>query len=192
MLLQAPRAAGTRIGTIHGFCASSQASETCGGCGRHKTGRGNRWVVAGVVVRLPFCSSPVCLPVLFRLWQQGHGQPRRPGRRAADAGRHRVPGVAGRLSYGGMVEGAPAERTWLRLAHRVDEATGEHECRCGFSRDGVHWTWGDTWTFPSGGRRRGSAWSRTAATTPRRRRCSTTSASTADRPAETDPTAERI
>ena len=36
--------------------------------GRHKIGRGNRWVVAGIVVRLPFCSSPVCLPVLFRLW----------------------------------------------------------------------------------------------------------------------------
>ncbi len=37
--------------------------------GKHKIGRGNRWVVAGIVVRLPFCSSPVCLPVLFRLWQ---------------------------------------------------------------------------------------------------------------------------
>jgi len=36
--------------------------------GKHKIGRGNRWVVAGIVVRLPFCSSPVCLPVLFRLW----------------------------------------------------------------------------------------------------------------------------
>lgn len=30
--------------------------------------RGNRWVVAGIVVDLPFCSRPVCLPVLFRLW----------------------------------------------------------------------------------------------------------------------------
>jgi hypothetical protein len=37
--------------------------------GKHKIGRGNRWVVAGIVVRLPLCSSPVCLPVLFRLWQ---------------------------------------------------------------------------------------------------------------------------
>jgi DDE superfamily endonuclease len=37
--------------------------------GRHKIGRGNRWIIAGIVVRLPFCSSPVCLPVLFRLWQ---------------------------------------------------------------------------------------------------------------------------
>lgn len=30
--------------------------------------RGNRWVVAGIVVDLPFCTRPVCLPVLFRLW----------------------------------------------------------------------------------------------------------------------------
>jgi hypothetical protein len=31
-------------------------------------GRGNRWIIAGIVVRLPFCSHPVCLPVLLRLW----------------------------------------------------------------------------------------------------------------------------
>jgi DDE superfamily endonuclease len=36
--------------------------------GPRKLGRGNRWVVAGIVVRLPFCSARVCLPVLFRLW----------------------------------------------------------------------------------------------------------------------------
>lgn len=36
--------------------------------GPTKIGRGNRWVVAGIVVDLPFCSHPVCLPVLFRLW----------------------------------------------------------------------------------------------------------------------------
>ncbi|CAN5606322.1 hypothetical protein BH09ACT7_BH09ACT7_60390 [soil metagenome] len=36
--------------------------------GPAKLGRGNRWVIAGIVVRLPFCSHPVCLPVLFRLW----------------------------------------------------------------------------------------------------------------------------
>jgi hypothetical protein len=36
--------------------------------GKQKIGRGNRWVIAGIVARLPFCSSPVCLPVLFRLW----------------------------------------------------------------------------------------------------------------------------
>jgi DDE superfamily endonuclease len=36
--------------------------------GKRKIGRGNRWVIAGIAVSLPFCSSPVCLPVLFRLW----------------------------------------------------------------------------------------------------------------------------
>jgi hypothetical protein len=36
--------------------------------GKHKIGRGNRWVIAGIVARLPFCTAPVCLPVLFRLW----------------------------------------------------------------------------------------------------------------------------
>ena len=32
------------------------------------TARGNRWVIVGIVVALPFCSRPICLPVLFRLW----------------------------------------------------------------------------------------------------------------------------
>jgi hypothetical protein len=36
--------------------------------GKQKIGRGNRWVVAGIAVKPPFCSSPVCLPMLFRLW----------------------------------------------------------------------------------------------------------------------------
>lgn len=36
--------------------------------GPAKIGRGNRWVILGIVVRLPFCTHPVCLPVLFRLW----------------------------------------------------------------------------------------------------------------------------
>lgn len=32
-------------------------------------GRGNRWIILGIVVRLSFCSHPVCLPVLLRLWR---------------------------------------------------------------------------------------------------------------------------
>lgn len=41
---------------------------------------GNNWIVAGVVVRLPFLERSVCLPVLFRLWQPrrkhlGNGEP---------------------------------------------------------------------------------------------------------------------
>jgi arabinan endo-1,5-alpha-L-arabinosidase len=57
---------------------------------------------------------------------------------------------AGGLSYGGMVEGPPADTTWLRLAHRVDPANGEHEYRAAYSRDGDTWTWGGVWTFPAG------------------------------------------
>jgi DDE superfamily endonuclease len=30
--------------------------------------RGNRWVIVGIVVALPFSCRPTCLPVLFRLW----------------------------------------------------------------------------------------------------------------------------
>src|SRR3954447_25304421 len=40
-------------------------------------GVGNCWVVAGVVVTVPFLSRPVCLPVLARLWH-----PRRTGKLA--------------------------------------------------------------------------------------------------------------
>jgi DDE superfamily endonuclease len=36
--------------------------------GPRKLGRGNRWVIAAIVIELPFCSHPVCLPVLCRLW----------------------------------------------------------------------------------------------------------------------------
>jgi hypothetical protein len=36
--------------------------------GKTKLGRGNRWIIAGIVVALPFATAPVCLPVLFRLW----------------------------------------------------------------------------------------------------------------------------
>jgi arabinan endo-1,5-alpha-L-arabinosidase len=54
------------------------------------------------------------------------------------------------LSYGGMVLGPPADTTWLRLAHTVDRAGGEHRFRAASSRDGVHWVWGGTWTFPAG------------------------------------------
>jgi DDE superfamily endonuclease len=37
--------------------------------GGKKVAFGNVWVVAALVVRLPFCSSPTALPVLFRLWR---------------------------------------------------------------------------------------------------------------------------
>ena len=37
--------------------------------GGKKIAFGNTWVVAALVVQLPFCPSPVALPVLFRLWR---------------------------------------------------------------------------------------------------------------------------
>src|SRR2546421_652503 len=32
------------------------------------TAGGNRWVIVGLVVTLPVCRRPVCLPIQFRLW----------------------------------------------------------------------------------------------------------------------------
>jgi hypothetical protein len=37
--------------------------------GGKKVASGNTWVIAAIVCRLLFCSSPVALPVLFRLWR---------------------------------------------------------------------------------------------------------------------------
>ena len=37
--------------------------------GGKKIAFGNVWVIAAIVVKLRFCSSPVALPVLFRLWR---------------------------------------------------------------------------------------------------------------------------
>jgi hypothetical protein len=64
--------------------------------GKDKTGYGNNWVIAGIIVALPAVSRPVCLPVLARLVVKGTnskvaavaGPPhdRRPGRRPARPG----------------------------------------------------------------------------------------------------------
>jgi hypothetical protein len=57
---------------------------------------------------------------------------------------------ADRSSFGGITAfPAPQDTTWLRLAHRVDPANGEHEYRAGMSTDGEHWTWGGVWTLPA-------------------------------------------
>ncbi|WP_374970970.1 family 43 glycosylhydrolase [Terrabacter sp. BE26] len=55
----------------------------------------------------------------------------------------------GPTSYGGAIVGTAAPTLWLRLAHHK-AASGEHLYRAGTSRDGVHWTWGATWTFRPG------------------------------------------
>ncbi|MFC7479847.1 transposase [Luedemannella flava] len=35
---------------------------------------GNCWIVAGIVITLPYCSRPVCLPVAFALWRPAPGR----------------------------------------------------------------------------------------------------------------------
>ncbi|MGH3814699.1 MAG: transposase, partial [Pseudonocardiaceae bacterium] len=64
--------------------------------GPKKVGFGNNWVIAGIIVTLPFLGRPVCLPVAARLVVGEHhlvvaavaGRPpgRRPGPRAARPG----------------------------------------------------------------------------------------------------------
>jgi beta-xylosidase len=49
---------------------------------------------------------------------------------------------------GTMRIGPAADVLWLRLAHRVDPVTGEHEFRAASSRDGEYWVWGGVWTLP--------------------------------------------
>jgi DDE superfamily endonuclease len=41
------------------------------GPGRHRPAWGHRWVVVGVIIRLPFLDRAVCLPILARLWIPG-------------------------------------------------------------------------------------------------------------------------
>ena len=52
---------------------------------RNKLSFGTCFVTAGIVVALPFCSRPVCLPVLARLHVPGRGRARKPRRQAAPA-----------------------------------------------------------------------------------------------------------
>jgi len=41
------------------------------GAGKDKTGYGNNWVIAGIIVAPPMISRPVCLPMLARLVIRG-------------------------------------------------------------------------------------------------------------------------
>jgi DDE superfamily endonuclease len=52
---------------------------------KNKLSYGTCFVTAGIVVALPFCSRPVCLPVLARLHVPGRGRARKPRRQAAPA-----------------------------------------------------------------------------------------------------------
>jgi len=44
--------------------------------GRNKTGYGNTWVVAAIIVTLPFTARPIALPVTARMWRAGAGPSR--------------------------------------------------------------------------------------------------------------------
>ena len=58
-------------------------------------------------------------------------------------------GPDGAPRYGANFVGPPARTVWLRLSHRLDAVTGEHEVRAATSRDGRAWVWGATWTLPA-------------------------------------------
>ena len=50
-------------------CSARSGPTTGPGRIPNALGRGNRWVIAGILVRLPSGAHPVCLPVLLRLWR---------------------------------------------------------------------------------------------------------------------------
>jgi hypothetical protein len=52
---------------------------------RNKLSFGNCFVTCGIIVALPFCTRPVCLPVLARLHVPGRGRAVKPRRQAAPA-----------------------------------------------------------------------------------------------------------
>ncbi len=101
--------------------------------------------------------------------------------RTTEYGKEQV--FADRPAYGSMLVAPPSDTTWLRLSHRVFAGTGEHAYRAAVSTDGVHWTWGGTWTLPVGTTPRIGLVSHGAGGRPRSRcrpppPCSTTSVST--------------
>lgn len=58
---------------VFGRCLNYDGASQAAG---HPAGRvawGNSWVVAGVLVELPFLGRAVCLPLLFRLWRPRQG-----------------------------------------------------------------------------------------------------------------------
>jgi hypothetical protein len=62
-----------------GASGNRRASKT----GAASVAWGNSWVIAGLLVALPFTTTPVCLPVLSRLWCAGGGGRRRGNRTRA-------------------------------------------------------------------------------------------------------------
>ncbi len=87
--------------------------------GPAKTGYGNNWVVAGIVVRLPMVSRPVAIPVLAKLVIKGTSSSSRLwlARRMAEAIAGALPGraihvVADSAYAGGELKKLPPGITW--------------------------------------------------------------------------------
>ena len=87
--------------------------------GRDKVGYGNNWVIAAVVVRLPFLDRPVALPVGFALVRKGTDAASRlalgrqlVGRIAAAAQGRTVHVVADSAYAGQVLRSLPAAITW--------------------------------------------------------------------------------
>ena len=90
--------------------------------GGKKIAFGNTWVVAAVVVRLPFCPSPVALPALFRLWR-GKGTASQAELAAEMAGKL-VAAFPGRVVHG-TGDAAFHGETLAIDCHLDDPAAGE-------------------------------------------------------------------
>jgi hypothetical protein len=89
------------------------------GAGKDKTGYGNNWVIAGIIVTLPMVSRPVCLPVLAKLVVKGTNSKSRLwlARRMAEDLAAALPGrvipVTGDAAYAGKeLRALPGSVTW--------------------------------------------------------------------------------
>jgi len=90
--------------------------------GGKKVAFGNTWVVAAVVVKLPFCSSPVALPVLLRLWR-GKGTASAVELAAEMLGKL-TGAFPGRVGHGGRCR-FPRGAAGHRRGHLDDPAAGQ-------------------------------------------------------------------
>ncbi|MBO3752527.1 transposase [Streptosporangiaceae bacterium NEAU-GS5] len=123
-------------------------------------GFGNCWVVAAIIVQLPFLSRPVCLPILARLWR-----PRRTGKIAfaremveAIAARHmgRVVHAVGDAAYAGEhLRGLDDSITWtsrLKITSVLHELPPARTGKSGRPRTkGARWAPPRIWRRPAPG-----------------------------------------
>jgi DDE superfamily endonuclease len=102
-------------------------------------GFGNCWVVAGIIVQLPFLSRPVCLPVLARLWRPRHTGKIAHARQLAELLAARYPDravhVVGDAAYVGErlrdVDGRISWTSRLKLTSVLHELPPPRSGRCG-------------------------------------------------------------